>query len=172
MGTVTCYRCSWGARHAGNQGMGWLAEIKGRFRRLLVYFSRKSTSGVFCSLSFSQHHLPKFSGFESLFPSIHFPQHDPCSFQQLRDTVLILAFSIHLQRNLSMLWIKKTKESYYEPLQTSIWMRDKGKRNPSTFPTSLQYRWISHCWHLSPWKVLPRWVTYCSEQKAHIYLQI
>lgn len=93
MGGVTCHGYSWkcmrltSPRHAGTQGMGWLAEIRGKHRRLLLYVSRKSTSGVFYSLSFSQHHLPKFSGFVSLLPSIHFPQHDPSSFQWLRDGV-------------------------------------------------------------------------------------
>lgn len=93
MGGVTCHGYSWkcmrltSPRHAGTQGMGWLAEIRGKRRRLLLYVSRKSTSGVFYSLSFSQHHLPKFSGFVSLLPSIHFPQHDPSSFQWLRDGV-------------------------------------------------------------------------------------
>lgn len=89
--------------HAENQGMDGLAEIKQKFKRLLMYVSRKSTSGVLYSLFFSQYYLPKFSGFESLFLAIHFPQHEHILFQQLRDTVFILALHTP-ERKPSMLW--------------------------------------------------------------------
>lgn len=98
-----------------------------------------------------------------------FPSMTPVHFSG-PETVFILALPTHLQKKPSMLWIRKTKESFNESLQMTIWMRDNGKCYPHTFSTSLQYRWTSHWWCLSPWKVLLQWVVYCSEQRPHVYL--
>lgn len=160
MGAITCYGCTHltSPRHAENQGTDGLGEIKQKFKRLLMYVSRKSTSGGFYSLFLSQH-LPKFYGFKSLFPSIHFPQHESSSFQQLRDTVFILA-SHTPKRKPSMLW--RAAVNHFKWLFQWEMMMENATLILSPHPCN---RWTLHWWHLSITALG------CSVQSAQIYLQ-
>lgn len=96
--------------------MDWLADIKEKLRRFLVYVSNKSRSRVSCSRTFSWHYLPRFSDW-AFTPFYPFSPAWPQFISEAQRSCVISASHSHLQRSLSMLWIKKTKESCCDPFK-------------------------------------------------------